>query len=48
MVIQDKDKNMKNLESHQYSLKNSLREAEDKNNKYENFYIPKLKDTRKF
>ena len=46
--IQDIEKRNKNLESHQLQLKSQLKESEEKVTKYQNYYVPKLKDTTKF
>ena len=46
--LAEKKKSIKNWEAKNQQLRAQLRDAEDKNNKYENFYIPKLKETKKF
>ena len=46
--IQEIKKNLKNLESNQIGQRQLLKEAEDKIAKYDNFYLPKLKDTKKY
>lgn len=43
--MQDINKGMKSMESHQIVLKTKLKEAEEKNSKLEGHMIPKLKDT---
>ena len=48
ITIQDNKKQIKGLEGKFADCKTKLRDAEDKNSRYENYYIPKLKDTRKF
>lgn len=46
--IQEIKKNLKNMESNQITQRQALKEAEDKLGKYDNFYLPRLRDTRKY
>lgn len=48
MQLGEEEKKCKNLESHQVQLKSSLRNAEDKVSRYETWYIPRLKETKKY
>ena len=48
MHVSDKDKVIKNLESHQSQLKIKLKKAEDQVAQLQNQYLPKIKETKKF
>lgn len=46
--ISEKDKVIESLRTEKLQLKRGLKDFEEKANKYENNYIPKLKETKKF
>ena len=46
--FQDVEKKNVTLSSHSLSLKSQLKDSEEKVTKYQNYYVPKLKDTTKF
>jgi cell shape-determining protein MreC len=47
-TIQEKIKQLKQNDNQIQQLKAKLRDAEERNSKYENYYIPRIKETRKF
>lgn len=46
--IEEKEKLIDSLRSDKIQQRKQLKEVEEKANKYENNYIPKLKETKKF
>jgi hypothetical protein len=48
LTVQEKLKQIKKFEHNIQELKTKLRDAEEKNSKFENYYIPRIKDTKKF